>query len=1020
MRAATATPSPSPTRHPHPTRSRTSPATRPRACGHRAANTTAPAAEASLKSLVLSDVDTHPAFSPASFEYTADVAGLVAVTTVTATPVDQRAVVSITPDDASPTPGFQVDLIGGTNTITVTVTAEDRTATAAYVVTVTRAANTAPAFAAGPVSRPLAENSPGGTALGAAVTATDADQGQELTYSLHGADGSAFAIDVSSGQISTAAGHDYDFETKSQYQFSVVATDDGSPPMWATAQVTVTLSNVAEVPAVPEPRRSAAARDSITVTWEVPAVGGGPPVSSYDVRYRATGSAVWHDGPQDLSVTRATLGSLDVGTEYEIAVRAANADGDSGWTDPPLRLSTQRSADAMLGALSLSGTVLVPAFAADVLAYAATVPNTTAAVTVTASAADDNATAATAPGAFDTAADGHVVPLSVGANTITVTVTAEDQTATAAYVVTVTRAANTAPGFAAGPVSRPLAENSPGGTALGAAVTATDADQGHKLTYSLHGADGSAFAIDVSSGQISTAAGHDYDFETKSQYQFSVVATDDGSPPMWATAQVTVTLSNVAEVPAVPEPRRSAAARDSITVTWAVPAVGGGPPVSSYDVRYRATGSTGWHDGPQDLTVTRATLGSLDVGTEYEIAVRAANDDGDSGWTDPPLRLSTQRSADAMLGALSLSGTVLVPAFAADVLTYAATVPNTTAAVTVTASAADGHATAATAPEDFDTVADGHQVPLSVGANTITVTVTAEDQTATAAYVVTVTRLPETVAPTLTSARIDGDVLVLSYDEPLDAGSEPAPAAFSVRIADAVTSAARSVPVTGVSIEDDSVQLSLDSAGRHRDTVTVTYQAPASDAIADLAGNQAARLQRAPGSEHDRTRRRSVPQKPRPERCRHPPGILAGLVRVHSRRRGPCRGHHRHRNPGRPARGRVDHAGRRQPNARISSRPHRGHKHHHGHRHRGGPHGHRRLCRDRDACSQYGAGVRCGAGVEAAGGEFAGRHGAGCCGDSHRCRPRPGADLFAARRGRVGVRDRRVQRADQHCVWSRL
>ncbi len=622
----------------------------------------------------------------------------------------------------------------------------------------------------------------------------------------------------------------------------MVATDDGSPPMSATAQVTVTLSNVAEVPAVPEPRRSAAARDSITVTWEVPAVGGGPPVSSYDVRYRATGSTGWHDGPQGLSVTRATLGSLDVGTEYEIAVRAANADGDSGWTDPPLRLSTQRSADAMLGALSLSGTVLVPAFAADVLTYAATVPNTTAAVTVTASAADGHATAATAPEDFDTVADGHQVPLSVGANTITVTVTAEDQTATAAYVVTVTRAANTAPAFAAGPVSRPLAENSPGGTALGAAVTATDADQGHKLTYSLHGADGSAFAIDVSSGQISTAAGHDYDFETKSQYQFSVVATDDGSPPMWATAQVTVTLSNVAEVPAVPEPRRSAAARDSITVTWEVPAVGGGPPVSSYDVRYRATGSTGWHDGPQDLSVTRATLGSLDVGTEYEIAVRAANDDGDSGWTDPPLRLSTQRSADAMLGGLSLSGTVLVPAFAADVLTYAATVPNTTAAVTVTASAADGHATAATAPEDFDTVADGHQVPLSVGANTITVTVTAEDQTATAAYVVTVTRLPETVAPTLTSARIDGDVLVLSYDEPLDAGSEPAPAAFSVRIADAVTSAARSVPVTGVSIEDDSVQLSLDSAGRHRDTVTVTYQAPASDAIADLAGNQAARL----------------------------------------------------------------------------------------------------------------------------------------------------------------------------------
>ena len=693
-------------------------------------------ADALLGGLSLSGAVLVPAFAADVLTYAATVPNTTAAVTVTASAADDNATVATVPGafDAV-ADGHVVPLSVGANTITVTVTAEDHTATAAYVVTVTRAANTAPGFAAGPVSRPLAENSPGGTALGAAVTATDADQGQKLTYSLHGADESAFAIDASSGQISTASGHDYDIETKSQYQFSVVATDDGSPPMSATAQVTVTLSNVAEVPAVPVPRRRAAARDSITVTWEVPAVGGGPPVSSYDVRYRATGSAVWLDGPQDLTVTRATVGSLDVDTEYEIAVRATNDDGNSGWTDPPLRVSTQRSADALLGGLSLSGTVLVPAFAADVLTYAATVPNTTAAVTVTASAADDNATVATVPGAFDAVADGHVVPLSVGANTITVTVTAEDHTATAAYVVTVTRAANTAPGFAAGPVSRPLAENSPGGTALGAAVTATDADQGQKLTYSLHGADESAFAIDASSGQISTASGHDYDIETKSQYQFSVVATDDGSPPMSATAQVTVTLSNVAEVPAVPEPRRSAAARDSITVTWAVPAVGGGPPVSSYDVRYRATGSAVWRDGPQDLSVTRATVGSLEVDTEYEIAVRAANDDGNSGWTDPPLRVSTQRSADALLGGLSLSGAVLVPAFAADVLTYAATVPNTTAAVTVTASAADDNATVATVPGAFDAVADGHVVPLSVGANTITVTVTAEDRTATAAYV---------------------------------------------------------------------------------------------------------------------------------------------------------------------------------------------------------------------------------------------------------------------------------------------
>ncbi len=618
----------------------------------------------------------------------------------------------------------------------------------------------------------------------------------------------------------------------------MVAADDGSPPMSATVQATVTLTNAAEVPEVPDPQPGAAARDSITVTWTPPAVGGGPPVSSYDVRYRATGSTEWLDGPQGLVVARATVGSLEVNTEYEIAVRAANFDGDSGWTDPPLRVSTPRSANSTLEGLSLSGTVLVPAFAADVAAYAATVPNTVSEVTVTATTADGYATAATVPGAFDADADGHVVPLSVGTNTVTVTVTAEDQTTTTPYVVTVTRAANTAPTFAAEQVSRSLAENSPGGATLGDPVTAADADQGQELSYSLHGADGSAFAIDASSGQISTVPGHDYDFETKSEYHFSVVAADDGSPPMSATVQATVTLTNAAEVPEVPDPQPGAAARDSITVTWTPPAVGGGPPVSSYDVRYRATGSTEWLDGPQGLVVARATVGSLEVNTEYEIAVRAANFDGDSGWTDPPLRVSTPRSANSTLEGLSLSGTVLVPAFAADVAAYAATVPNTVSEVTVTATTTDDYATAGA----FDADADGHVVALSVGANTVTVTVTAEDQTTTTVYVVTVTRLPETVAPTLISAQIDGGVLVLSYDEPLDGDSEPAAAAFSVRIADAVTSAAQPVPVTAVSIEGDSVHLSLARAGRHRDTVTVTYQVPASGPIADLAGNQAARL----------------------------------------------------------------------------------------------------------------------------------------------------------------------------------
>ncbi len=170
--------------------------------------------------------------------------------------------------------------------------------------------------------------------------------------------------------------------------------------------------------------------------------------------------------PRALRVTRVVVAGATVTLTLSAAVRASDTvtigytvgtnpirtSGGrqaAGFADVSAVNSTPRSANAVLGGLSLSGAVLVPAFDADVAAYAATVPNTVSEVTVTATAADGYATAATVPGAFDADADGHVVPLSVGTNTVTVTVTAEDQTTTTPYVVTVTRAANTAPTFAA-------------------------------------------------------------------------------------------------------------------------------------------------------------------------------------------------------------------------------------------------------------------------------------------------------------------------------------------------------------------------------------------------------------------------------------------------------------------------------------------------------------------------------------------------------------------------------------------
>ena len=76
------------------------------------------------------------------------------------------------------------------------------------------------------------------------MTATD-PEGAALTYSLSGADASAFQVS-STGQISLAAGTVLNHEQKASYGFNVVASEPGQNPLAATRAVTLTVTDVAE------------------------------------------------------------------------------------------------------------------------------------------------------------------------------------------------------------------------------------------------------------------------------------------------------------------------------------------------------------------------------------------------------------------------------------------------------------------------------------------------------------------------------------------------------------------------------------------------------------------------------------------------------------------------------------------------------------------------------------------------------------------------------------------------------
>ena len=99
---------------------------------------------------------------------------------------------------------------------------------------------------------------------------------------------------------------------------------------------------------------------------------------------------------------------------------------------------------------------------------------------------------------------------------------------------------------------REVDENSGAGATVGDTVTATDADDGDKPTYSLGGADAASFDIEPGSGQISVSDAAELDYETKATYRVTVTATDGNRASR--SIPVTVSLKDLNEAPEVSGP----------------------------------------------------------------------------------------------------------------------------------------------------------------------------------------------------------------------------------------------------------------------------------------------------------------------------------------------------------------------------------------------------------------------------------------------------------------------------------
>jgi hypothetical protein len=399
------------------------------------------------------------------------------------------------------------------------------------------------------------ENAANGTLVGT-LQATDADASQTVQFELVGA--SAFSIDSASGEIRVTDTTQLDHEASAQLSISVKVTDNGTPAMSTTVDVSIAINDVNEfTPMIVESLLRIA--ENAPNGTSVGLVSGVDQDVRQHLSYRITGASIANAftivaDTGELIVNDETLLDHEARTEVSLIVEVQ----DSG--SPP-RSSTAVITIEIEDANEFSPSIEDQSFTID--------ENSPAGVSVGLVRAHDQdrsqilryAILATAVNEAFTlnSATGEIVVNTAQLDHETtprhqlIIEVADDGVPIRSQLATVTidvRDLNEFPptvssqGFA-------IDENSSNGTVVGR-VFASDADTSQALSYAIAAgnADG-AFAIDESTGELTVADNSQLDYEITPQRSIQVTVTDSGSPARSATGTIVVGVSDVNEAPQV-------------------------------------------------------------------------------------------------------------------------------------------------------------------------------------------------------------------------------------------------------------------------------------------------------------------------------------------------------------------------------------------------------------------------------------------------------------------------------------
>ena len=699
------------------------------------ANLDADPSDATLRDLALTgdsaDIPLTPAFASGTISYKASSAARDIV--VGATPNNPKAKIAFN-GGADNAPGYRAHNQGltlGDNTISVKVTAPDGKTTKTYTVVVSFSPFTLTPVAdpgtPAPTPTPVNPNPPADTCGGFVSITTE--------------NGTIIITDPNSTITSPpdedpdTPGHQMTFAPGVNVITVVVTAPDGTVTTYKTSVCRASSDSTLESLTVTH------GDDKDTVTLS-PAFAPDTTAYTATVDHDVTSVEITADptdpGAETDYVTE--IDDLTVGVNTA-TIEVSPSDGTSSSTTYTIDIT--RRADATLKAFESThetegNAVLTPAFDPGTTAYIASVNNAYDGATVVATPNDPQAAVAITPADVDSEEEGHQLDFAVGANQVTVTVTATDGT-TSTYTFAITRDPSS-------DATLKTLDVTHGTDSTAAPLTPAFASSHHTYTTAISQSVDRATITAVPNHTEATVTITPADADTETEgHQIDL-------PLAGTTVTITVTAEDGTQAPnTLTIGRLSAdATLKTLDVTHGTDSTAA--PLTPAFASSHHTYTTAISQSVDRATITAVpnhteatvTITPADADTETEghqidlplagttVTITVTAEDG----TQAPNTLTIGRlSADATLKTLDVThGTdstaaPLTPAFASSHHTYTTAISQSVDRATITAVPNHTEATVTITPADADTETEGHQIDLPLAGTTVTITVTAEDGT---------------------------------------------------------------------------------------------------------------------------------------------------------------------------------------------------------------------------------------------------------------------------------------------------